>query len=80
MLLPNRHMPDTRLAADTWLEFPGVDLAGRGVALEAQLPPGLRRSREALIVVAMRGRRRLESELPASEWTFDQVFYSIADD
>jgi hypothetical protein len=107
VLLPNRHMPDTRVSADEWLEFPGDDLAGRGVALEARVAAGSLQSREALIVVALRGRRRLETELPASgdtfssaegseamilasdflspllsippsEWTFDQVVYSIS--
>jgi len=111
VLLPNRHLPDTRVPADTWLEFPGDELAGRGVAMMAQLPEGEERSQEALLVVALRGRRRLEhlfpasasqassfrsasrtqamslaSELlsplmliPASEWTFDQVVYTVSE-
>ncbi len=109
VLLPNRHMPDTRIAAEEWIEFPGDELAGRGVAMHAALPEGRTRSQEALIVVALRGRRRLENlfpaagdafrsasgaeamalaseflapllSIPASEWTFDQVVYSISDD
>lgn len=109
VLLPNRHMRDTRIAAEEWLEFPGVELSGRGVAMHASLPEGRMRSQEALIVVALRGRRRLENlfpaagdafrsasgseamalaseflapllSIPASEWTFDQIVYSISED
>ena len=109
VVLPNRHMPDTRIEADEWLEFPGKELASRGVAIETFLPAGKRRTQEALIVVALRGRRRLESEfpasgdgfasaegsqamrltsdflspllsIPASDWTFDQIVYSISRD
>ncbi len=109
VLLPNRHMPDTRFAADTWLEFPGQALTDRGVVLEASLASGRARSLEALIVVALRGRRRLDdvfpasgaafhgaegseamrlaSEflspllgVPASDWTFDQIVYTIERD
>ena len=40
VLLPNRHLPDTRIPADTGLEFPGDELAGRGVAMMAQHPGG----------------------------------------
>ena len=90
-------------------EFPGVELSGRGVAMHASLPEGRTRSQEALIVVALRGRRRLENlfpaagdafrsasgseamalaseflapllSIPASEWTFDQIVYSISED
>ena len=109
VLLPNRHLRDTRIEAEEWLEFPGDELAGRGVAMHAALPEGRSRSQEALIVVALRGRRRLENlfpaagdafrsasgheamalaseflapllSIPASEWTFDQIVYSISDD
>lgn len=70
VLLPNRHMPDTRVEADRWLEFPGKALERRGVSLRAMLPPGRDEAREALIVVALRGGRRLENLFPASGETF----------
>ena len=73
VLLPNRHMPDTRIEADRWLEFPGEALARRGVAMHAALPEGRMESREALIVVALRGRRRLDDLFPASGATFRQA-------
>ena len=66
VLLPNRHMPDTFVEADHWLKFPGEDLAARGVALHAALPEGRRQSQEVLLVVALRGKRRLRDLLPAS--------------
>lgn len=109
VLLPNRHLEDTRVEAGEWLEFPGAELEGRGVALRAALPPDRARSEEALVVVALRGQGRLRglfpaagetyrsaspndtmrlaSEflspllgLPAEDWTFDQVVYSISRD
>ncbi|MBW1883613.1 MAG: DUF4384 domain-containing protein [Deltaproteobacteria bacterium] len=66
VLLPNRHVPDTFVEADQWLEFPGRDLAAQGVALHAALPEGRRESQEVLLVVALRGKRRLRDLLPAS--------------
>ena len=109
VLLPNRYMPDTRIDADEWLTFPGKDLEGRGVALQAVLPDDVDRTEEALLILAMRGSRRLESLFPASgddflqsdsggamglasdflspllnvpaeDWTFDQIVYSISRD
>lgn len=113
VLLPNRHLPDTRIEADRWLEFPGETLEGRGVSLRAMLAPDRDRAREALIVVALRGRRRLADlvpaaggdalgafrsaegsdamalasdflspllSIPAEDWTFDQLVYSIERD
>ncbi len=70
VLLPNRHLTDTRVAADEWLVFPGDDLEGRGVSLVARLPEGRDRSQEALIVVALRGNRRLEAPRPAAGAAF----------
>jgi hypothetical protein len=66
VLLPNRYLPDTFLEADHWLEFPGEELAARGVELHAALPEGRRESLEVLVVVALRGKRRLRNLLPAS--------------
>ncbi len=109
VLLPNRHLEDTSVAAGEWLEFPGGALADRGVFLRAALPPGRDRSDEALVVVALRGKgrlggvfpaagetfrsassdetMRLASEfltpllgVPAGDWTFDQVVYTITRD
>lgn len=109
VLLPNRHRRDTRLEAETWTTFPGDELGRRGVSMQAALPEGRLASQEALIVVALRGRRRLENlfpasgelfrsaeggaamtlasdflspllSIPASEWTFDQLVYSISAD
>ncbi len=73
MLLPNAHMPDTRVQAGHWLEFPDKDLRGRGVELTAQLPPGVSASREALLVVALRGGRKLAGLRPKSGRDFHMV-------
>jgi hypothetical protein len=66
MLLPSRHMPETTVEADAWLHFPDARLKERGVHLRAQLPDGEMHAEEALIVIALRGGRRLRSPVPAS--------------
>ena len=106
VLLPNRHLPDTRGGAGEWLHFPDSDLRERGVRLTAQVPEGEKSATEALVVVALRGGRTLDGllpaggrifrasdsqgagqllaemlsplmELPADEWSFDQVVYEV---
>ncbi len=106
LLLPNAHMQDTRVRAGRWLEFPDEGLQERGVKLIAQVAEGKRVSREALLVLALRGRRTLDSvrprsgddfrvaeanaagalladllepllEIPADDWSFDQVIYEV---
>ena len=106
VLLPNRHLSDTRARAGDWLHFPDDDLRERGVRLMAQVPEGEESATEALIVVALRGGRTLDGllpvggrtfraadsqgagqllaemlsplmELPADEWSFDQVVYEV---
>ncbi len=108
LLLPNRYLRDTRVEAGRRLQFPDHEMRERGVRLEARLPEGKSTSREALIVVALRGDRRLQDlfpaagetfrmaeadaapqllndvlapllEIPARDWTFDQLVYSIGD-
>lgn len=107
VLLPNRHLRDTRVQAGRWLHFPTPELRARGVRLEARLSDGAGESREGLLIVALRGNRRLEDlfpaagdtfrsaessaaplllndllapllEIPARDWTFDQLVYSVA--
>ncbi len=65
LLLPNRYVPDTRVEAGDWLHFPGEALRERGVRLIARVPKGRRAAREALIVVSLRGDRRLRGLVPA---------------
>jgi len=106
VLLPNVHMPDTRVRAGRWLAFPDEDLKARGVHLTAQMPPGVTSAHETLLVVALRGSRKLEGlrptsgqhfkivaaegtgrrladllepllEIPAHDWSFDQVVYEV---
>ena len=73
VLLPNSFHPDTRVCAGRWLEFPDETLYKRGVRLIAEVPDGKRSSREALLVVALKGRRTLESIKPRRGETFRQV-------
>jgi len=73
VLLPNRHLQDTFVEADEWLRFPGEALAERGIRLQAALPEGRQESQEALIVVALRGQRRLRNLHPASGEAFRSV-------
>lgn len=73
VLLPNRQMQDTFVEADEWLRFPGERLAERGIRLQAVLPEGRVESQEALIVVALRGKRRLRNLHPASGEAFRSV-------
>jgi hypothetical protein len=73
VLLPNAHRKDTRLRAGRWLEFPDEDLIDRGIRLVAQVPEGRSSVREALLVVALKGRRTLDSIKPRSGESFRQV-------
>jgi hypothetical protein len=73
VLLPNAHMPDTRVKAGRWLAFPDDDLKSRGIRLTAQVPPGVTKSREALLVIALRGARKLEGFRPQSGQSFHTV-------
>jgi hypothetical protein len=73
VLLPNDFRPDTRIRAGRWLEFPDEDLVERGVRLVAQVPSGKRTVHEALLVVALKGRRTLDSIKPRSGESFRQV-------
>lgn len=73
VLLPNSFHPDTWVRAGRWLEFPDQALQKRGVKLVAEVPRGKRSVREALLVVALRGRRTLDSIKPRSGESFRQV-------
>ncbi len=73
VLLPNSFHPDTRVRAGRWLEFPDQALQKRGVKLIAEVPRGKRSVREALLVVALKGRRTLDSIKPRSGESFRQV-------
>ena len=73
VLLPNSYHEDTRVRGGRWLEFPDRDLVERGVRLVAQVPEGKGSVREALLVVALRGRRTLDSIKPHSGESFRQV-------
>ena len=73
VLLPNSFHPDTRVRAGRWLEFPDEALYKRGVRLVAEVPNGKRSVREALLVVALKGRRTLDSIKPRSGENFRQV-------
>ena len=64
LLLPNAHVRDTRVAARQWLHFPDAERRARGLRLVARVPPGLDRSQEALLVVALRGDRELAGLAP----------------
>lgn len=73
VLLPNSYHKDTRVRANHWLDFPSEALLDRGVRLIAAVPPGKRRVREALLVVALKGRRTLDSVKPRRGERFRQV-------
>jgi len=73
VLLPNSFHPDTKIRAGRWLEFPDKALHKRGVRLVAKVPSGKRSVREALLVVALKGRRTLDSIKPQSGESFRQV-------
>jgi hypothetical protein len=73
LLLPNAHMPDTRVAAGEWLRFPNPELLERGVHLVARVPKNRRATSEALVVVALRGDRALDGLVPAKGSTFRAV-------
>jgi hypothetical protein len=73
MLLPNRWLPDTRARAGEWLRFPDDELKERGVRLIAEVPEGRSSTREALVVVALRGNRSLEGLLPTSGRAFREA-------
>lgn len=73
VLLPNSYHPDTRVRAGRWLEFPDKALYERGVRLVAEVPNGKRSVREALLVVALKGRLTLDSFEPRSGESFRQV-------
>jgi len=73
LLLPNAHLPDTRVAAGEWLRFPDAALIERGVRLIARVPKGQSAASEALVVVALRGERALDRLVPASGSTFRAV-------
>jgi hypothetical protein len=70
LLLPNAHLPDTRVAAGEWLHFPDAELHERGVRLVARVPDGAQLAAEALLVVALRGDRTLGGLVPASGSAF----------
>jgi hypothetical protein len=73
LLLPNAHLPDTRVAAGEWLRFPNQQLLERGVHLVARVPEGKSATSEALVVVALRGDRALDGLVPAKGSTFRAV-------
>lgn len=73
LLLPNAHLPDTRVAAGEWLRFPNQELLERGVHLVARVPEGKSATSEALVVVALRGDRALDGLVPAKGSTFRAV-------
>ncbi|MBW2291653.1 MAG: DUF4384 domain-containing protein [Deltaproteobacteria bacterium] len=73
VLLPNSFHPDTTVRAGRWLEFPDEALYKRGVRLVAEVPNGKRSVREALLVVALKGRLTLDSIKPRSGESFRQV-------
>ena len=70
LLLPNAHLPDSRVAAGEWLHFPDAELHERGVRLVARVPEGEQAAAEALLVVALRGDRTLGELVPASGSAF----------
>ncbi len=70
LLLPNRHQPDTRIAAGQWLRFPSARLLERGVRLEARVAEGRERSEEVVLAIAVRGDIALEDAFPASSGPF----------
>ncbi len=76
LLLPNRHLRDTRVRAGQWLVFPDQAMAARGIRLEARVTPGQEEVQEAILAIALRGDRRLEDAFPASA----DVFRSAEDD
>ena len=73
LLLPNAHLPDTRVAAGEWLRFPSQELLERGVHLVARVPEGKSATSEALVLVALRGDRALDGLVPAKGSTFRAV-------
>jgi hypothetical protein len=73
LLLPNAHLPDTRVAAGEWLRFPNQELLERGVHLVARVPEGRSATSEALVLVALRGERALDGLVPAKGSTFRAV-------
>lgn len=73
LLLPNAHLPNTRVAAGEWLRFPNRELLERGVRLVARVPKGRPATTEALVVVALRGDRALDGLVPAKGSTFRAV-------
>lgn len=73
VLLPNSYHRDTRVRAGEWMDFPDKGLYERGVRLVAEVPDGKRSVREALLVVALKGRRTLDSISPSGQDNFRQV-------
>ncbi len=73
VLLPNSFQKDTRVRAGRWLEFPDEALQQKGVRLVADVPDGKRSVREVLLVVALKGRRTLDSIRPSRGESFRQV-------
>ena len=73
LLLPNAHLPDTRVTASEWLRFPNQELLERGVRLVARVPEGKSATSEALVLVALRGDRALDGLVPAKGSTFHAV-------
>ncbi len=73
VLLPNSFHKDTRVRAGRWLDFPDEVLHEKGIRLVAEVPDGKRRVREALLVVALKGRRTLDSVKPRRGESFRQV-------
>ncbi len=73
VLLPNSFHKDTRVRAGRWLDFPSEALHDKGIRLVAEVPAGKRSVREVLLVVALKGRRTLDSVKPRSGESFRQV-------
>ncbi len=73
VLLPNSFHSDTYVRGGRWLEFPDEALQKRGVRLVAAVPSGKRSVREALLVVALKGQRTLDTISPRSGESFRQV-------
>lgn len=52
LLVPNKHLSDNMVKANTEFVFPGTGLGASGIRLRAQLPPGAKSSTERVKVIA----------------------------
>jgi hypothetical protein len=59
ILIPNQYRTDSRMSAGETLIFPGEKELKKQVRLEAVLPPGVSESTESLVVIALKGNRKL---------------------